>query len=449
MSTNLTHYWEKIPPKYRQLAVYASAVGCVFLLSYLFVTGGGASKKTANEEKKTVREIFTPNRLNDRFGIPGIAHDLEDANRKINELTQKMAKLLETREGRQEQDNTKFQTQVKQEVERQVQEFRKEDQKNGQKNNEVKAHPPGAPGQAPHASLPKGLLGKFEKDKFPPDWLPTQAKKDSKTAASGSPLAGSHTAKDIRVITAESSAREAAGSSGQPGDIRVVRGAKKSGSDDKKGTFIPAGSIFSGTLLTGMDAPCGQAAKRDPFPVLLRVKRVAILPNRYTADVRECFLVASGYGDLSSERAYLRSERFSCIREDGKALENRVEMFATGEDGKAGIRGRLVSKQGAIIGRALLAGFMEGFSKIFGKNPVLSIDTGQNGFQRTTPFQRNLSKDSMEAAGVAGMGNALDNLSRYYLDMAKDMFPVVEIDAGREVDFILISGVTLKLQGNI
>ncbi|MEW6657359.1 MAG: TraB/VirB10 family protein [Thermodesulfobacteriota bacterium] len=387
--------------------------------------------------------------MNDRFGIPGLAHDLEEANRKIDELTKKLAKVLETREIRQDQENLKIQTQVKQEVERQVQEIRKEEQKDGQKNKEVKAHPPGPPGQAPQASLPKGPPGKFEKDKFP-DWLPTQAKKEvSKTAAPGSPLAGSHTAKDIRVITAESSAREAGGAGGQPGDIKVVRGEKKSRSNDEKGTFIPAGSIFSGTLLTGMDAPCGHGAKRDPFPVLLRVKRVAILPNRYTADVRECFLVASGYGDLSSERAYLRSERFSCIREDGKALENRVEMFATGEDGKAGIRGRLVGKQGAIIGRALLAGFMEGFSKVFGKSPVLTIDTGQQGFQRATPFQRNLSKDSMEAAGIAGMGNALDNLSRYYLDMAKDMFPVVEIDAGREVDFILINGVTLKLQGNI
>ncbi|MHB8068753.1 MAG: TraB/TrbI/VirB10 family type IV secretion system protein [Desulfobaccales bacterium] len=427
------------------MAVYASAIGCVFLLSYLFVTGG--SKKTVNQEdKKVVREVFTPQRLNDRFGIPGLAHDLEEANRKIDDLTKKYAKAQEIKEARQEQDNTKFQAQVKQEVERQVQEIRKDEQKNGQKNNEAKAHPPGPPGQAQHASSPQGPLGRFEK---PPDWVPAQARKETtKTAAPGSPLTGSHTAKDIRVITAESSAREAAGSGGQPGDIKVVRGARKSGSNDEKGTFIPSGSIFSGTLLTGMDAPCGPAAKRDPFPVLLRVKRIAILPNRYTADVRECFLVASGYGDQSSERAYFRSERFSCIREDGKALENRVEMFATGEDGKAGIRGRLVSKQGAIIGRALLAGFMEGFSKIFGKTPVLSIDTGQNGFQRATPFQRNLSKDSMEAAGVAGMGNALDNLAHYYMKMAEDLVPVVEIDAGREVDFILISGVTLKLKGN-
>jgi conjugal transfer pilus assembly protein TraB len=448
LSSPWTHYWEKVPPKYRQMAVYASALGCVFLLSYLFVTGG--PKKAANQEnKKVVREVLTPQRLNDRFGIPGIAHDLEEANRKINELNRKIAKLLESRETRQEQDITKIQMQVKQEVDRQVQEFRKEGLQNGQKNNEAKAHPSAPSGKAaPHSTSGKTPFGK--NDKFP-NWLPASAKPQNnapRTSPPGSPLPAPRTAKDIRVITAESSAREARGSGGQPGDIRVVRGAK-SGAKDKKGTFIPAGSIFSGTLLTGMDAPCGQAAKRDPFPVLLRVKRLAILPNRYTADVRECFLVASGYGDLSSERAYLRSERFSCIREDGKALETRVEMFATGEDGKAGIRGRLVSKQGAIIGRALLAGFMEGFSKIFGKTPVLSIDTGQQGLRSTTPFQRNLSKDSMEAAGIAGMGNALDNLSRYYLDMAKAIFPVVEIDAGREVDFILVSGVTLKLQGNI
>jgi conjugal transfer pilus assembly protein TraB len=90
---------------------------------------------------------------------------------------------------------------------------------------------------------------------------------------------------------------------------------------------------------------------------------------------------------------------------------------------------------------------MEGFSKMFGKTPVLTIDTGQQGMRSATPFQRNLSKDSMEAAGIAGVGNALDQLSRYYMDMAQNMFPVVEIDAGRQVDFIVISGVALKLQG--
>jgi len=42
------------------------------------------------------------------------------------------------------------------------------------------------------------------------------------------------------------------------------------------------------------------------MPALIRVKHQAILPNRVRADVRECFLLVSGFGDLASERAQLR-----------------------------------------------------------------------------------------------------------------------------------------------
>ena len=75
--------------------------------------------------------------------------------------------------------------------------------------------------------------------------------------------------------------------------------------------LVPAGSILRGVLLSGMDAPTGRQARRDPYPALVRIKHDAILPNRFRADVRECFLVAAGYGDLASERAYLCAPRRS------------------------------------------------------------------------------------------------------------------------------------------
>ena len=193
------------------------------------------------------------------------------------------------------------------------------------------------------------------------------------------------------------------GSPGTPGtaaagtakEIKVIgapEGKKKKEEKKDIETFLPAGSIFSGTLITGVDASCGKSSKKDPFPVLLRVKKEAILPNRYRADVRECFLIAAGWGDLGAERAYFRAERLSCIRTDGKAIETKIDMFAVGEDGKAGLRGRLVSKTGALLNKALLAGFMKGFSQIFTSTPVTTISTGTVGQGTTTPFQNTLSK---------------------------------------------------------
>ena len=43
------------------------------------------------------------------------------------------------------------------------------------------------------------------------------------------------------------------------------------------------------------------------------------------------------------------------------------------------------------------------------------------------------------------MGSALDRLANYYMDMAEQTFPVLEVDAGRGVDLILNSGISLRL----
>lgn len=203
---------------------------------------------------------------------------------------------------------------------------------------------------------------------------------------------------------------------------------------------LPAGSIISGVLVTGMDAPTGQDGRRDPFPALLRVKAEAVLPNRVRADIRECFILMSGYGDLSSERAYLRGESLSCVREDGNVIESSIRGFAVGGDGKAGVRGRVVSKQGQLIARSLLAGFAEGVSNAFNLTnvPVISTDPTDR-----IQWQERMSSDSLQAATLTGAGRAMERIANYYLEMAEGMYPVIEIDAGREIEFVLNGGLRL------
>jgi conjugal transfer pilus assembly protein TraB len=231
----------------------------------------------------------------------------------------------------------------------------------------------------------------------------------------------------------------------KPLQIRVVGPEQTEGEgavgDTEDAVLIPAGSILRAVFLSGMDAPTGRAARRDPYPALARIKHDAILPNRFRADVRECFLVLAGYGDLASERAYLRTESIACVREDGGAIEVAVDGYPVGEDGKAGVRGRLVNKQGQIIAKAMQVAFLEGFSKLFSTVPVATISTTAGA----TPFQSVTSPEALQGAAVGGAGKALDRLANYFLDMAEDMFPVIEIDAGRSVEFILNRGVSLRL----
>ncbi len=214
--------------------------------------------------------------------------------------------------------------------------------------------------------------------------------------------------------------------------------------EEEPPVFLPAGTIISGVLLNGMDAPTNQGSRRDPFPSTIRVKHEAILPNRFSADVSECFLIVSGYGDLSSERAYLRGETLSCVTNDEEIIEVPMEAYAVGEDGKSGIRGRLVSKQGAIIARSMIAGFFSGASQAFNVDPVPFIQTGDS---RDGPnYESNFSPDMAQGAASQGASQALDRVAQFYVDMAESIFPVIEIDAGRSVDVILSSGAELTIR---
>ncbi|WKL67275.1 TraB/VirB10 family protein [Pseudomonas qingdaonensis] len=233
--------------------------------------------------------------------------------------------------------------------------------------------------------------------------------------------------------------------------IRTIRNEKASTEEEEEkemSVTIPAGSILSGVLVTGMDAPTGRQAQRDPFPSLLRIKTEAILPNRFRADFRECMIIAGGWGDLSSERAYMRAERISCVRNDGTVLEAPIEAYATGEDGKTGIRGRLVSKQGQIIARSLMAGFLQGVAGAFDVRQVPSINITRAGegddAVQSPVYEQAFDGNALQAAGVGGVGSALERIADFYLEMAESIFPVIEIDAMRDVDFIVNRGMTVK-----
>lgn len=232
--------------------------------------------------------------------------------------------------------------------------------------------------------------------------------------------------------------------------IRTIRNEQSKADDEVEkdmSVTIPAGSILSGVLVTGMDAPTGRQAQRDPFPSLLRIKTEAILPNRFRADFRECMIIAGGWGDLSSERAYMRAERISCVRNDGTVLEAPIEAYATGEDGKTGIRGRLVSKQGQLIARSLMAGFLQGVAGAFDVRQVPSISitrAGQGDGVQSPVYEQAFDRNVLQAAGVGGVGSALERIADFYLEMAESIFPVIEIDAMRDVDFIVNRGMTVK-----
>jgi len=124
----------------------------------------------------------------------------------------------------------------------------------------------------------------------------------------------------------------------------------------------------------------------------------------------------------------LRAESISCIRTDKKVIDIKVEMFAVGPDGKAGVRGRLVSKQGQLIAKASLAGVAQGFANSF-RGSHYQLDITQPNYGQAA-----------ESGAISGVGSAFDRIAKYYLDLADQIFPVIEIDAGQKISFVMVKG---------
>ena len=203
-------------------------------------------------------------------------------------------------------------------------------------------------------------------------------------------------------------------------------------------TFLPV-SFTRGTLLGGLDAPTGGQAQSNPHPVLIRLADNSVLPNRFRGAYRECFVIAAGYGDISAERAYLRTENLSCVRPDGRTLEVNIQGSVYGEDGKVGVRGRLVTKQGQLLANALMTGVISGLGR--------GIAAASTEYA-STPLGTvsSVSGSNVYRAGIgSGIGQALDRLAQYYIQLAEKTFPVIEIDAGREIDVVITKGVRIDV----
>lgn len=196
---------------------------------------------------------------------------------------------------------------------------------------------------------------------------------------------------------------------------------------------LPTGSMIQGVLINGMDATAGRG-KGNAVPALVRVKKDAVLPNRYIQAVKECFIIVSGVGNLATERAEMRGENISCIFKDGQIVDGPISAYVVGEDGKSGLRGRVVSKQGSVIARSMVAGVLGGLGKQFAPTSVPSLDISGGD---DTKYQMPNFGNASQIALASGMGSGLDRVANFYMDLAEQMVPVIEIDAGRQVTLIL------------
>ena len=394
MKNSFRNYWDRLTPNAKHILTIAGAIGLVMICVAIFQPGEKQKSTRVNAKQDQVRNVLT-----DRSNR---GDQLDALSGSLNRQSDEIERLYKEIDG--------IKNREKRTQERQKQEFQGEIEK---LRNEIEMLRNNAPPTTSDALFNQNEV-EMQGD-------------GSNTTSGGSSSSRSAKKRQMTVI-------------GEVEDTSNKKDKTKKKADSV--AYIPAGSIITGTIITGGDFPTSKGGFDNPTPLLIRISKEAILPNRYTSDIRECFLLTGGRGDLASERVKLRGEMLSCIRNDGSVIETKLNSYVSGEDGKEGVKGRLVSKQGQIIARSLVAGFASGLSEAFDVNQVPTITTSSDG---TVQYEKVYNGDALQGAAVKGFSNAMERISDFYLDMAKDIFPVVEINAGRQVDVIVISGTQLKV----
>jgi conjugal transfer pilus assembly protein TraB len=204
--------------------------------------------------------------------------------------------------------------------------------------------------------------------------------------------------------------------------------------------YLPAGSYAKAVLLTGSAVLTSVNAQSNPMPIAIRLIDDGNLPRGFTSRVRDAHLIGACWGEISAERMFCRLESMSWVEKDGKTVERKVEGWVIGEDGRNGLRGKVVDRSDDVSRQALLAGILSSMSSFFEAQATKSV-------YPVSPFgQTNAMStgDMISGAGASGAGNALSKLAEFSIKRAEQMQPVILVSAGRVVDILFKSGVDVS-----
>ena len=206
------------------------------------------------------------------------------------------------------------------------------------------------------------------------------------------------------------------------------------------GTWLPAGSHAQAVVLAGVDASAGISSQGDPRPVLLRITGPAWTAaedgTAMQVDVDGCTVTGAAHGDLSSEKVYVRFRTMTCAGpEPGTVIETPVAGFVAGS-GKTGVRGPVVSREGALVEKAFLAGLVSGVGQ--GVSQAFQPQAVATG---TGAAVANTGLGDIGRAGLgAGASSAGNKVADYMIRRAEQYQPVIQLQAGTKVTLVFLEG---------
>ena len=198
--------------------------------------------------------------------------------------------------------------------------------------------------------------------------------------------------------------------------------------------YIPSGSFAKSTLIEGADANASVTGNESTVPMQLRITGRVEMPNSKTYDLTGCFVGLEAWGDVSSERAIVRTRNISCIKGD-KTIDQPINGHVSFM-GKNGVKGEVVMRNGKILGWAWGAGFIDGIGQGMERASQPSVGIGATASVG--------AGDVLKMGIGGGSSKAAQTLGDYYIKRAEQYHPVIPIGAGNEVTVVFQDGFQLK-----
>lgn len=288
----------------------------------------------------------------------------------------------------------------------------------------------------PDSDLPPALPG--EVPAFPPAPADAQTSAEEIPAPPSvpSPPSAPPAPPSERQVGAIGAAVSTAGAAGGAGGAAISKKGKRT-------IYLPPG-FMKARLLTGVDALASRDATSNPEPIIARVQAPAVLPNDVKANLAGCFVIGNATGSLAKERVEVQLVSLSCVDFDEHAVvDQAIRGFFVDADGKKGLSGKVVTRAGATLARSFIAGTITGISQTV-EGTFGNLSTSALGSVRSLD-----AGDAAKAGIAGGLSRSSDKLTDFYLDLARQAGPVVEVGAAKDVVVVIQEGLALEIKPSV
>ena len=204
------------------------------------------------------------------------------------------------------------------------------------------------------------------------------------------------------------------------------------------GNYVSANTSVRAVVLGGADADASVTGEQKHNAVMLfKLLDNVALPNGKQSHLRGCRISAFTWGDISSERAFAELNRIFCAPNGKDIIDLPVHGWVF-FNGKVGIKGEPLMRDGKVLAAAGIAGGLSGIAQA--AQASLPVENFNNaGVYSFVPSNRIIG---FTAAG--GAANAASTLAQHYIKRSEQYHPVIQIGAGNVVTIVFKDGFYLE-----